>query len=59
MSLLPNVSFISTASGSAPLSLSLAAYAGNDLLGGDLAPAGEDRGVEGADIGKMPVKTAA
>ena len=32
---------------------------GDDLLGGDLAPVFQDGGVERADIGEMPVETAA
>src|SRR5258708_18960959 len=32
---------------------------GDDLLGGYLAPMLEDRGVERADVGEMPVKAAA
>src|SRR5258708_32509691 len=32
---------------------------GDDLLGGHLTPMLEDRGVERADVGEMPVKAAA
>ena len=43
----------------APVRVQRRLDAGDDLLGGDVAPALEDRAVIGADIGKMPVEAAA